>query len=280
MTEQEKQNAMRTAGLIHAGTHMVDAIDLTAIFYMVSTAALKVLFEQITRYFMLPIAVIANMIFAGLAIRQAVINKGDHYFVLKAVTETIGAVAIATAVIGGLITASIAAVAAPAIFAATFGMKTLVNLGSSIYFGVMAARTDDPVQKFEYRKKAIENGVGAVIGAILTAAVIAVMLLAKPAMFIFGIIGGAMLTTVAALKGIELINQKPAAPAAAATSQLSNSAELARELGVNSELSPKLTQRSESQPLLSTEDVSITKTENKKSREDELSYRSPSPSRK
>lgn len=277
MTEQDKQKAMRTTGLIHAGTHMVDAIDLTAIFYMVSTAALKVLFEQITRYFMLPIAVIANIIFAGLAIRQAVINKGDKYFVLKAVTETIGAVAITTAVVGGLITASIAAVAAPAIFAATFGMKTLVNLGSSIYFGVMAARTDDPVQKFEYRKKAIESGVGAVIGTILTTAIVAVMLLAKPAMFILGIIGGSLLTAVAALKGVELLNQKPAA-AAAPTEKLSNNAELSRDLGVSKDLSPKQIQRSESQPLLPAEDKT-SESEKKQSREDDLSYRSPSPSR-
>lgn len=277
MTEQDKQQAMRTVGIIHSATLVVDAIDLTAIFYMVGSEALKLIFEQITRYFMLPVAVVANMIFAGLAIRQAVINKGDGYFVLKAVTETIGAVAIATAVIGGLITASIAAVAAPAIFAATFGMKILVNLGSSIYFGVMAAKTDDPAKKFEYRKKAIENGVGAVIGTILTTAVVAVMLLAKPAMFILGIIGGAMLTAVATLKGIELLNQKPASPAAAApTSALTNNAELAKELGVSRDVSQKQSLGSEAQPLLA---ATQTESEKKPSREDDLSYRSPSPSR-
>lgn len=280
MTEQDKQQAMRTVGIIHSATLVVDAIDLTAIFYMVGSEALKLIFEQITRYFMLPVAVIANMIFAGLAIRQAVINKGEGYFVLKAVTETIGAVAIATAVIGGLITASIAAFAAPAIFAATFGMKILVNIGSSIYFGVMAAKTDDPVKKFEYRKKAIENGVGAVIGTILTTAVIAVMLLAKPAMFILGIIGGAMLTAVAALKGIELLNQKPAAPAAAApTAALTNNAELARNLGVSRDPSQKQELQSEAQPLLDTTEEAAG-SEKKQSRKDDPSYRSPSPSRK
>jgi hypothetical protein len=204
-----KKDGIRKAGIINSIVLAIDRLDIALIFYMGATEALKLIFEHLARYFMLPIAAASNVIFAILAWRTAYLNDFEGHSVGKAIIETIGAIAICTAVIGAFTATAAFALAGPIIFACMFGLKTLFNAASAIYYGVKAAQTDDPVKKAEYRAKVKDSVIATIIGTLATAAVIVVLLFAKPAFAFLGIIAGAAGAAIAAMKAIELA-AKPA----------------------------------------------------------------------
>lgn len=211
----------------------VDLFDLSMIFYFATT--FKPLFESILRYAFLPIAFTSAWMIGVLTLRQAYLKKFPGQLTAKAVIELVCAAALTASVIGGFIAAATFAVAGPALIACAFGCKSLYNFGSAIYFGVKAARTSDPIQKYELKKLAIESFIGGLIGALSTAGIITVLLLAKPALAILGIIAGAIGCTAAVIKCIDLIVRKPESTAASSQEhpkELSNNAKIAKAVSL------------------------------------------------
>lgn len=234
--QQKEQEELRRMSIASSVVLAFDLFDLTGIFFMNgSTTFLKMLFEQITRYFMLPIAAASAIIISILTWRQAHLNHYQGHTVAKAVFETICAAALTTAVIGTFAVTALFAMAGPVMIAAAFGAKALFNLGSALYFGIQAARTSDPVKKYEFRKQAAESAIGAIVGIGTTAAVIAVMLLAKPVLAIIGIMAGAFGCAAAIIKCVDLTNPKPGQKVEAEKkddSSLTNNAGMAKTLNV------------------------------------------------
>lgn len=207
----EEQRQLRATNIVSASAATVDLSTLATIFFLLSKEMLKIAFEKMAKYILLPVAAAANIIQAVFAWRKAYLENGEGNAVRTAIVETIGAAMITTAVIGSLVASAVFAVVGPALFAAAFTMKTLFNFGNAIYNGVLAARERNPEMKTALRAKAIESTIGGVVGVIATAAVVGVMLLGKVAMTIAGIIAGVAGATLAIKKVTELANQSPGA---------------------------------------------------------------------
>lgn len=235
MDAKQKEES-RKLSLASAIILAVDLFDLTGIFFLSSsTVVLKMFFEQIGRYFMLPIAAGSASILAILTWRQAHLNNYQGLSVPKAIFDTLCALALIVAVTGAFAFTALFAVAGPAVIASAFGLRSLFNVASSIYYGVQAARSNDPEKKYEYRKQAGEAAIAAFVGAGATAFVITVMLLAKPVFAIIGIFAGTFGCAFAVMKSLELSNRKPEPVKPAAVSDhtcLSTNASMTKSLHV------------------------------------------------
>ena len=208
---QQTQESKRTAGIAATVVATAESIDIAGVFVMTAVESLKVIFEEIARFIMLPFAALSASLLAIFAWRQAHLSQYEGYATTKAVVETLSAIALSTAIIGGLILTATFALVSPIIFAITFGLKTLFNAGSAIYFGVQASRADDESKKEEYRTKAKDALIGTIIGVLGTTAVIAVMLLAKPVMALFGIAAMLIGAGASVIKCAELIKRNKTA---------------------------------------------------------------------
>lgn len=238
--DAKQQEESRKLSLASAIILAIDLFDLTGIFFLTgSTASLKLFFEHTGRYFMLPIAAGSANILAILSWRQAHLNNFQGLSVPRAVFDTLCAAALTVAVIGAFAFTALFAVAGPAVIASAFGLRTLFNIGSSIYYGIQAARSSDPQMKYEYRKQAGEAAVAALVGAGATTFVITVMLLVKPVFAIIGIFAGTFGCAAAVIKSLELTNQKPVPAKPADTNnqtKLSNNASMTKSLNITRSL--------------------------------------------
>lgn len=214
----------------------IDLFDLAGIFFLNGSAVfLKIFFEQIGRYFMLPIAAGSANIVAILSFRQAYLNNFKGLSLPRAIFDTVCALALTTAVIGAFAFTALFVVAGPAVIASAFGLRTLFFAASAIYYGVQAARNSDPVTKHEYRKQAGETAIAAITGAATTATVILVMLLAKPIFAIIGVVAGTFGCAAAVIRSLELSNPKPVTatpPASSSDTTLSTNASMAKALHI------------------------------------------------
>jgi len=173
---------------------IVDSANITALFAMFLKDILKRFLEDTGRYFMFPLTAVGASVQAILAWRQARIEKGKNGTVVRAVVETLGALAITTAVVGGFVATSIFAVAAPIIFTATLAAKTLFHAVSSVYYWGKSAGTKDPEKKLAYRAAAKTNAVATASCLLSTVALGFVMLAAKPIVAILGVASGLIST--------------------------------------------------------------------------------------
>lgn len=188
----------------------VDSIDIAAIFGTFLTDVGHRFLEETGRFFMFPIAAMASAIRAVLAWRQVKIDKGENGTIGRAVVETVGALAVVTAVVGGLAAASFAAVASPIIFVAALAAKTLFHLASSIYYFAKSFKSSNTQQETQhYRAMALSNVIGTVALALATVAVGFVMIMAKPALAILGVIAG----TIGTAFGLYKLCTTPTPPA-------------------------------------------------------------------
>ncbi|HTM62987.1 MAG TPA: hypothetical protein VL360_00645 [Gammaproteobacteria bacterium] len=249
---------IRKTGIGISSVLAMDTLDLSLIFYFATV--FKPLFESILKFALLPIAFISSWIVSALTLRQAYLKNFPGQLTAKAIIEFVCAAALTASILGGFIAAAAFAVAGPAVIACAFGFKSLYNLGSAIYFGVKAAKTTDPSQKYELKKQAIESAISGCIGALSTAGVITVLLLAKPFMAILGIMAGAIGCTAAVIKGIDLVVQKPSPTIDTYSDQpqkLSTNAKIVKSVNLT-----KNALNSASEFTLESKDLSIEKTGN------------------
>jgi hypothetical protein len=168
---------------------IVDAIDLGVIFLF------KQCFESLLtvgKFILFPFAAAAACIQALLAWRQVYLDGAkDSSNIVRALVETLAALAITTAVVGALAFSTTFALVAPIMFAVTSGAKSLFHLGAAAYYLTKAlmteplatkdqslsGKTEYPEERRENFNKAAKNAVSGVIGLGITAAIITVMVL-------------------------------------------------------------------------------------------------------
>lgn len=203
--EYERKEDIRYHQMFHDGTHAFNSLIITNIFFMFSMQFLKILYEEVARYILLPASVICDVLNTIYAYRIMVLSNYEGHAIAKFVIEAIATLAIATAVVGGIAFSSLFTLAGPIIFTATFGSKALFHLASSIYFGVKATfAREDAKQHGELVNKSIISAASSVAAMIATAAVVGVMFLGQPFMAIAGIAAGLAITTIAIIKCVML----------------------------------------------------------------------------
>lgn len=149
-------------------------------------------------YGLFPLAGALSLIRAGLVIRQATLEQGENKeTIARAVMESVGALAMNTAVVFTFVGAAVAsaavlAVAAPIIFTATLGAKSLYSLGVACYYLAKAFAEKDGDDRNEFLQAARENFIGFIAGSLVTAAVGLVLIAAQPVWSILGMVGAAI----------------------------------------------------------------------------------------
>lgn len=172
---------------------IVDSMNLTAIFTLFLKETFAKFLEEIGKFFMFPLAAMAGCIQAVLAWRQAGLDDGKASSIGRAVVETASAIAITTAVIGGLVGATTFALAAPIIFTATLAAKAVYHIGLSIYHFYQSAKAwakNDVAGHASHLAAARANAIAATALILATVAVSLVMLAGKTAFAVFGVISG------------------------------------------------------------------------------------------
>lgn len=216
----QRQLMVAQNGKADAAVTLADQLDLAAIYTMFFSPMLHQFLEEIGKYFLFPIAAGAHVFKAAFAWRQAWIDRKQRS-VAGAVVETVAAGAIVAAVVGSLVAGGMFALATPILFTAAIGGKTLYQAGSAVYYAGKASSQTDPAKKAKYRKLALNNGIGAVAGAVATAAVVAVFLLGKIALAGIGIAAAVVGVGVALYKGYHMHKAEQAAKAAIELTEVS-----------------------------------------------------------
>lgn len=168
----------------------VDALDLGGIFVLSVDTLLAQFLQSMAKYFLFPVAALMGILRSILAWRQVALERGKQSgTIVAALVETIAALGITTAVVGGLLFSWIFQNFPPMIFAGVMGFKAIYNAISSIYYWGKSSGTDDSTQ--EYKLKAIGHAISAVVNVLATAAVTLVMIvMAKPLFAVLGIAAG------------------------------------------------------------------------------------------
>ncbi len=238
--EQANQQSFIATEQAKAVAHGIDLFNLAGIFLAKGMTLLEPIFETTLKYLMLPLVPFVLAAVTGITWYQAYKKRFEAYPVFKAVIETLGFLAITTAVIGALAAPLYFGLAGPIIFAATFGTKTVINIVTAIYNGVMTAITNDPAKKAEYREKAIESAKISAVGVIATAAITTVMIFKFPILAVMGVVAGVFGGVLAVVKYNELSHQKsalasPAVAAVPAENTRTNNAEVTKVLSAGND---------------------------------------------
>ena len=181
--ERVRQTALRNADLRSTATKNIELFNLEFIFLSLNIDFWRhgqPFFNSLLRYVLLPAAAIFNIFSSILAWRQAALNKYEGYSVFKAIVETAAALVLTTAAIGTFACAAVFAFIGPAIYASVLAAKTLFSAGSAIYFSAKASQADNLQTRNEFREKASNAKTDAIVGGIVTAALVAVLLFAGP----------------------------------------------------------------------------------------------------
>lgn len=174
--EANRQRAIRTNNKIGAAIGVIDFLDLVVIFAFFIKEYWHELLEKTGRFILFPIAAVATSLQAFLAWRLVSLEERPKAgSVIKAIVETLVALAVAVAVGGGL--AGLLAIAAPIIFALTFGSKTLFQAGSAIYNFGKAKAAANPEDEARFKMRGINFSVGTLVGSLAVTSIILVMLL-------------------------------------------------------------------------------------------------------
>ena len=177
-------------GVANASVGAVGSLNLATIFALNSSASTIQIFEATAGKVLLPIAAITSIteaIFSWANVHRA---KNKAHPIIKALIDTVAAAGIVAAVVGTLVAPFLFTLAAPILYVAIFGAKTLFNFATAIYFKVKEHREADPILKSQYHTHANNSAMGAVIGLVATAASVGVFLLGKPVLAAIGIIAG------------------------------------------------------------------------------------------
>lgn len=169
-----------------------DSMNLISIFSLLLTEATARLLQEMARFALFPASVAFAGIRAILAIRQSMLTDGKHGTFANAVIETIGAIAIATATIGGFVAATAFSLASPIIMTVATAIKAAFHLGATIYYGAKGYLSKDPALKEENYNAALGHGIATIVLSLITVAVAMVMIAAKPLLGILAIVGGSI----------------------------------------------------------------------------------------
>jgi hypothetical protein len=218
-----------------------DAMTLSTIFFMFLSEVMHRMLEETARFALFPVAAALSLIRAGLAWRQAKLDEGRNGTLAAAGVETVTALAVSTAVIGGLALGAVFAAVSPIIFVVTMAAKTLFHLGSAAYYlakSFMPSISND--ERDAFRSAARSHAVGALAVGLATIAIGFVMIAAKPIVAIVGVIAGLIGTAYSLYKFFSTptssVVTRAATPANTQVVEINrgttNSAELHRRVGM------------------------------------------------
>jgi len=204
-----------------------------------------------------PFAAAGSLFSAAFALYQARKDGYQRSGVINALVETVAALALTTAVVGGFFAATLFAVLAPWIFFIVSAAKTLYLGISTGYYAVRALLTSEPHEKQKYYDLALGAAMGVAINALATVALGLVMIAGHLPLSILGIIAGSCGALYALYQGLTLkkpgraaltplsstgrfhqgLGTQPQPPLSAAELQLEDSAGFAQPTGtpVNSQ---------------------------------------------
>lgn len=170
----------------------VDSLNLISIFILLLTDITRQMFQETARFILLPVSGALAATNAILAIRQAKLDGGKNGTLTNAIIETLSALAVMTAIIGGFVAASIFATVSPIILTCITSAKALFHLVATGYYLVHAVLAEDDKLKANYFAAVRAHAVATTALVLASVAVSLVMIAAKPIMGILGIIAGAI----------------------------------------------------------------------------------------
>lgn len=168
----------------------LDALDIGTVFVLTAEATLQRILEETAKFILFPIAALLNIFRAIISWRDAAANKGKNGTGFNAFVETVAAVGITIAVVGGLAFSYIFAPITPIIFASVMAFKTLANgLASAFYWGKYFA-SNDTESKHIYKTKGTMYAGAAAVTLFAGLAVTSVMILLQSYMSFLGMLAG------------------------------------------------------------------------------------------
>lgn len=216
-------------------TAAADSMDVAAIFSMFLHDLTRQFLQQMGKYFLFGGAGIISLALPMLSWREYAISKKPN-ILLRSIVETIVGLGIATAVVGTLFWKSLFAIAGPAIFASALGAKALLyHLPSAIFYAGVASVATDPASRKTAIDQVKQHSVATIAGALVTSAVIGVMLLGKTVMAVCGIASGIIGTGFAIKKAVQLFKSKKESQPLLSNQDFSDEieAEQSREINTN-----------------------------------------------
>lgn len=195
----------------------LDALDIGTVFVLTAEATLQRILEETAKFILFPVAALLNIFRAIISWRDAAANKGKNGTGFNAFVETVAAVGITIAVVGGLAFSYIFAPITPIIFASVMAFKTLANgLASAFYWGKYFA-SNDAESKRIYKTKGTMYAGAATVTLFAGLAVTSVMILLQSYMSFLGIMAGVIGVGVAIYKWRQ--SNKPVQPSATQENQ-------------------------------------------------------------
>ena len=167
-----------------------DSMNLISIFSLLLTETTTRMLQEMARFALFPVSVAFAGIRAVLAIRQSMLTNGKNGTLANAIVETIAALAIATATIGGFVAATAFSLASPIIMTVATAGKALFHLGATIYYAAKGYLTNDRASKEDAYNAALGHGIATTALSLITVAVALVMIAAKPLWGILAIAAG------------------------------------------------------------------------------------------
>ena len=236
-----------------------DTANLISIFSLFFTEVTRRMLDETARFVLFPVSATFAGIRAILAIRQAKLTNGKNDTLSNAIIETIAAIAIITATIGGFVAATAFAAVSPIIMTVTTAVKGAYHLGLTAYYLAKGYVAEDPILKAENYGAARGHSIATTALALITVAVATVMIAAKPLLGILAIVGG----SIGFVYNLYHLMTDPAippeAPSASQTQEnslensekqsLTNSAKLHKTFQVKSEITANETEKLVTKPL-------------------------------
>jgi hypothetical protein len=215
-------NKSYTNQAVESSLVAVDSGVITTIFTLFTNENFQRVLEGPGHLILFPLAALLSVFRSALAIRQARLDSYKSGTLARAVVEVVSAIAVLTAVTGGIAAAGLFVLASPIIFTAMLGSKTLFNAGAALYYwGKSAVKEITPDKKSAYRAKVKAHIISAFILALTTVSVGLVMLGGQVIFASLGIAAGVLGTVYSvmnAYKSHSLLNKKPVSSEAAISS--------------------------------------------------------------
>lgn len=168
-------------------TGMSGGVIIGSLFGMFLNETSRAFLETTLKSVLFPVVMLMDVIQAILAWREAQLAGFKKGLVGKAILETVAAAAISVAVIGGFVAAALFASAAPIIFTAVMGTKTLYHAGASIYHFNKYRSEEIPEQKSSLGNTAAQHFVATIALTLTTVSIGLVMLAGKFAFAALGV---------------------------------------------------------------------------------------------
>lgn len=167
-------------------TASTEHLSLSFIYTAYLHPTLKSFMAKIGQYIFFPLLILIKGIGIVFAWRQYYLDR-ERSSLANASVETITALALLIAVIGGFITSAISVLATPIVFTAVSALKTIYHAGKTLFYSIATCLEDVPEKKTLFKNEAKASFISTIGNALGTAATLCVFLLGKSTLAAIGI---------------------------------------------------------------------------------------------